>query len=541
MATIEQHKIIFDNWREFNKRKLLDEVSLYQYTGSAPNPDDPENTAWDSKTVKATAIPSTPGGPAQGDKVPDITKKDVLGFGAAVAAGVAAQTVGENLPALIKGALGLVKDAIGIVLGTALKGLKSVGGLAGKILNVLTGGVFESVAEVATSLAKGALSKLFSAAGITVSVTALGSLSYGLYRAYKMIKEKLSIGSDGVIKNKSAFREGEVVGAIHNFDKWPKEMQKIFCQENPNFDWEKRKMKNPCGGTTGKPDIDDPGTSQVSTSDLEGTTYEIEGTGIKHNLKGRAKRFSEFFVDRLQSMGITNKYSLAGAIAVFGKESNFKMIAEKGNYSVGNLASGKAGVPSRLKNVFRHQGFGEPTREQLEQLSGGGKNAVALFNITYGYKPFKGYNTYQEDKYIPHSLKVVVDGNINPELYNEDLPGWKYRGRGPIQTTFRETYRAVAKAGGMDVEAILDNPDIVLQDAEMAILFSVAQTKATYGKTKRNRFIGGEPTNLTEGVEFMVMLAAGGGGSKKHSWWPTQLSKAIKFANRHVRVDETVS
>lgn len=45
--------------------------------------------------------------------------------------------------------------------------------------------------------------------------------------------------------------------------------------------------------------------------------------------------------------------------------------------------------------------------------------------------------------------------------------GWKYRGRGPIGLTFRDTYKAFADFSGIDVVA---NPDLLVTDMRAAIL-----------------------------------------------------------------------
>jgi putative chitinase len=56
-------------------------------------------------------------------------------------------------------------------------------------------------------------------------------------------------------------------------------------------------------------------------------------------------------------------------------------------------------------------------------------------------------------------------GNGSPESGD----GYKYRGRGPIQLTGKSNYTSFAKAMVDDWQTIIDNPDLVSQDKEIAL------------------------------------------------------------------------
>lgn len=300
--------------------------------------------------------------------------------------------------------------------------------------------------------------------------------------------------------------------------------------------------------------------ADLETGELKGSisTVDIgEGYSIQHNLTGDRKKTAEEYVQFMIEEGITNPYSLAGAMATMGKESNFKRKLAEGTwysyqYLITKNKPGKPyknrAVPNRVRAVFRHQLGREPNQQEWEQLSGdkgGRRGGIALFNIAYGYKSLgrkKRYTTYQLDEAIPHSLKVITsDGVINPKLFNPKLAGYKYRGRGPIQITFKENYVRTAKLANYPVSKITNNPDWLFEDPIRIVRMNAARTKGSYNKTKNTfskhgMLSGGEPTNFREGIEFATLLAAGGGGTPNRKGHKHAISNAIKKANKHIRL-----
>ncbi len=299
-------------------------------------------------------------------------------------------------------------------------------------------------------------------------------------------------------------------------------------------------------------------TYAISKDPLEGQVTTLKSIGIQHNLTGERKQMAEAYLEKMIELGISNKYVLAGLLATSGKESNFVGKAEGARYGFERLKkgrnySGNTAAASRTMKVFMHQLGRHPNEEEWRQLSkeNGHKGGVALFNIAYGYEPVKKngkrwYTTYQQEKAIPHTKRVITrDGVINPELYDENLAGYKYRGRGAIQLTFKASYAAAAKAAKFSREMqkkIIEKPDLLITDPMIGVLMNAGASKMSYNKTSRNmaaQLSAGEPDNFLDGIRFGCLLAGGGGGSTTASWFNYAVSRAVKVANDHIRIVDT--
>ena len=101
-------------------------------------------------------------------------------------------------------------------------------------------------------------------------------------------------------------------------------------------------------------------------------------------------------------------------------------------------------------------------------------------------------------------------GNGGPDTGD----GWKFRGRGPIHLTGRKNYTAFATDTFDNPDEILDNPDLVAQDKEIALksalwfwdindLNALADTKQI---TKLSRRVNGGDNGLQERIALFNKL-----------------------------------
>jgi putative chitinase len=131
----------------------------------------------------------------------------------------------------------------------------------------------------------------------------------------------------------------------------------------------------------------------------------------------------------MQEFGIDTPKRQAYFIAQIGTESTgFTRVSESLNYSVEGLKI----FNSRLTEAQRQQLGRQPGAASLSA-----ERQAAIANLVYGGR---------------------YGNNLNGD-------GWKYRGRGLKQVTFRANYEACGKALGLP---LLDNPDLLLQDANAA-------------------------------------------------------------------------
>lgn len=189
------------------------------------------------------------------------------------------------------------------------------------------------------------------------------------------------------------------------------------------------------------------------TSSYTDDTKYIVRTGessITHNYTGDAAKNISLLEATAKKHGITNPNTLIGFLSVIGKETSF---IPKNEYSYSGT-----GI-SRLRHLFGGPLKHLSDQEVLELR----KNDVAFYDVTYGHIGVKnGYHTWNNKADDP-----VLPGD-----------GYKYRGRGFNQVTFKQSYKKYAKITGVD---IVNNPDKlnnVNVAAEVAVLFLLNRLKS---------------------------------------------------------------
>ncbi|MBS1635235.1 MAG: hypothetical protein JST26_04875 [Bacteroidetes bacterium] len=196
-------------------------------------------------------------------------------------------------------------------------------------------------------------------------------------------------------------------------------------------------------------------------------------------------------ITEMKRVGITNPFTQAAILAVVSKESNFVWQAEKGYSTTPN---------AHIREVFTS--LAHLSDAQLNALKA---NDVAFFNAIYG------------GKY----------GNAANE-------GYKYRGRGPNQLTFKGNYASIGKRIGAD---LVNNPDLLITDpvvAAKAVVdyfvreFATAAQKG-YLKAYHTTGINGF-TNLTDSLNAVFQANRG--------WLKTGPDKTGGLAKAQSRITE---
>lgn len=121
--------------------------------------------------------------------------------------------------------------------------------------------------------------------------------------------------------------------------------------------------------------------------------------------------------DSLKKFGITNPELIKGILVTSGKETGLNFISE---FSYRNTPN------KRIREVFGRR-VGDLSDLELSELK---KDNIAFFDLVYGGRM----------------------GNDQPG------DGWKYRGRGPNQTTGKNAYEKLGLELGLD---LVKNPDLL--------------------------------------------------------------------------------
>lgn len=153
----------------------------------------------------------------------------------------------------------------------------------------------------------------------------------------------------------------------------------------------------------------------------------MRAAGISSSL---AEKWYPHIVEAMNTYGIDTPKRQAHFIGQIGTESGgFQSVQESLNYSVAGLAI--FGI--RLTAAQREELGRKPGEKALSP-----ERQAAIANIVYGGR---------------------FGNNLNGD-------GWKYRGRGLKQITFKANYEECGKALGLN---LVDSPDLLLQDKYAAL------------------------------------------------------------------------
>jgi len=181
-------------------------------------------------------------------------------------------------------------------------------------------------------------------------------------------------------------------------------------------------------------------------------------------LGGDAEQNAQLMINYMNSKGITNPFTQIGILCVIGKESGFEPQNEIG---YGNTSN------SRIKEIFGSR-VSSMSDEELDELK---SDDEKFFNHVYG----------------------GMFGNSRTE-------GYKYRGRGFNQLTFKANYETYGTCIGRD---LVSDPEVVNQ-AQIAAEVAVAFFTKCKSADQLPDF-----TNEDDAINYFVDLNAGGNGTRE--------------------------
>jgi putative chitinase len=208
---------------------------------------------------------------------------------------------------------------------------------------------------------------------------------------------------------------------------------------------------------------------------------------VKHGYTGEKAANIQILIEEMEKAGVSNPYSQIAILSVIGKESNFIPKSEKMNYSAGRLAE----VWKRFSKTGSTAPKGQGASYKNALADQYANNPEKLANYTYGGR----------------------NGN-GPESSGD---GWKYRGRGFNQITFKGTYEKYGKMLGLD---LVGNPDL-LNDPK------VAARAAVRFLLERFKSKGIDPNSFRSQGEAITAFAHANAG------WGSNPSNAIANAMKY--------
>lgn len=241
----------------------------------------------------------------------------------------------------------------------------------------------------------------------------------------------------------------------------------LTIKNNPeHFQWFKDKFKlDDAGNPIGSPDL-----TKSPDDAKEAVDAALSSRKIKSNYTGEKAKNIDLLIEEMNRQGVTNKYAIIGILSTIGKESGF----------IPQNEIGWSGTPN--KSIRKH--FGSRVKDLSDsELTALKANTPAFFDKIYGVDATDelGWNT----------------GNTQPG------DGYKYRGRGFNQITFKSNYKKYGDAIGMDLVSNPDQLNDVKTAAKAAVTFIVNGLKRA----------GIDPNSFTDrktAIRECVKVNAGG-------------------------------
>jgi len=165
---------------------------------------------------------------------------------------------------------------------------------------------------------------------------------------------------------------------------------------------------------------------------------------IQHTYQGQQAQNIKIIIAEMIKQGVTNEYAQVGILSVIGKESQFIPQREKSYRHTSN---------ERLRKIFGAR-LADYTEEGLTLLK---THDIEFFDVIYGYlaKPkFKW-----------------LTGNDAPG------DGWKYRGGGLNQITFKNLFKKYSPIAGVDLVKYPEKINEIEIAARLAVYFMLEPLK----------------------------------------------------------------
>jgi len=247
-------------------------------------------------------------------------------------------------------------------------------------------------------------------------------------------------------------------------------------------------------------------TFSANASNIVGTD---EGSkAVANFLKNKTtKRNIDDLITRAVKDGITDPKTITGILSIISKESSFVAKFENLYYSLERAYE----VWPRLKNVDTSKAFNPSTKKADSE-----SYRKELCKLVYG-------KTYGNDGYTSKPGKsdhAIKDKFVGP--HTDGFDGYRYRGGGYNQITFKSAYIKAKEASGVDV---VTNPELIIKKgtAEQVCIGFFKRRITTFPTSKAaewNAINGNSPSvsfkNLSDAVFYTYHCNTGTGKSVAH-------------------------